>query len=66
MLARSAASALTRSGGGAFSSVGVTEDELVRLHAPIGLSIGSRSPEEIALSIMAQIVATRNGVDFLK
>lgn len=41
---------------------GVTEDELVRLHAPIGLSIGSRSPEEIALSVMAQIVATKNGV----
>ena len=41
---------------------GVTEDELARLHAPIGLAIGSRSPEEIALSVMAQIVATRNGV----
>lgn len=41
---------------------GVTEEELARLHAPIGLSIGSRSPEEIALSIMAQIVASRNGV----
>ncbi len=41
---------------------GVTEEELVRVHAPIGLSIGSRSPEEIALSVMAQIVATRNGV----
>ncbi len=41
---------------------GLTEDELARLHAPIGLPIGSRSPEEIALSVMAQIVATRNGV----
>lgn len=41
---------------------GVTEDELSRLHAPIGLSIGSRSPEEIALSVMGQIVAIRNGV----
>ena len=41
---------------------GVTEEELARVHAPIGLSIGSRSPEEIALSVMAQIVATRNGV----
>jgi xanthine dehydrogenase accessory factor len=41
---------------------GVSEDELSRLHAPIGISIGSRSPEEIALSVMAQIVATRNGV----
>lgn len=41
---------------------GVTEQELSRLHAPIGIAIGSRSPEEIALSVMAQIVATRNGV----
>ncbi len=35
---------------------GLTEDQLSRLHAPIGLSIGAKSPEEIALSIMAQIV----------
>lgn len=40
---------------------GVGEAELERLHAPIGLAIGSRSPEEIALSVMAEIVATRNG-----
>ncbi len=41
---------------------GVTAEELERLHAPIGMSIGSRTPQEIALSVMAQIVATRNGV----
>lgn len=41
---------------------GLDESELDRLHAPIGLAIGSRTPEEIALSIMAQIVATKNGV----
>jgi len=34
---------------------GVTEAELSRLHAPIGLDIGGRKPEEIALSIMAEI-----------
>jgi xanthine dehydrogenase accessory factor len=39
---------------------GLTEAELSRLHAPVGLDIGSRSPEEIALSILAQIVAVRN------
>jgi xanthine dehydrogenase accessory factor len=39
---------------------GLTEAELSRLHAPVGLEIGSRSPEEIALSILAQIVAVRN------
>lgn len=40
---------------------GVTEEQLARLHAPIGLDIGARTPEEIALSIMAEIVAARNG-----
>ena len=39
---------------------GLDEETLSRLHAPIGLPIGGRSPGEIALSIMAQIVATRN------
>lgn len=39
---------------------GLTEEELARLHAPIGLDLGGRSPEEIALSVMAQIVAERN------
>jgi xanthine dehydrogenase accessory factor len=34
---------------------GVTKLELDRLHAPIGLDIGGRKPEEIALSIMAEI-----------
>lgn len=33
---------------------------LDRLHSPIGLEIGSKSPEEIALAIMAQIVACRH------
>jgi len=42
---------------------GMAEEELERIHAPIGLAIGSRSPEEIALSVMAQIVATRNGAN---
>ncbi|MGH9463639.1 MAG: XdhC family protein [Vicinamibacteria bacterium] len=40
---------------------GLSEEQLARLCAPIGLDIGSRTPEEIALSIMAQIVAARNG-----
>jgi xanthine dehydrogenase accessory factor len=39
---------------------GMTESELARLHAPIGLPLGGRTPEEIALSVMAQIVAVRN------
>ncbi len=39
---------------------GVTEDQLSRLHAPIGLDLGGRSSSEIAVSIMAEIVKVRN------
>lgn len=35
---------------------GLTETQLARLNAPIGLSIGAQSPAEIALAIMAQVV----------
>ncbi|MFJ9010295.1 XdhC family protein [Streptomyces canus] len=41
--------------------VGLTEVELTRLHSPIGLDLGARSPEETALSIAAEIVAARHG-----
>ncbi len=41
-------------------AAGMSEEELSRLHAPIGLPLGGRSPEEIALAIVAQIVALRN------
>ncbi|MEO1439142.1 MAG: XdhC family protein, partial [Chloroflexota bacterium] len=40
---------------------GVSDEQLARIHTPIGLSIESKTPEEIALSIMAQIVAVKNG-----
>jgi xanthine dehydrogenase accessory factor len=40
---------------------GLSVDEIARLHAPIGLDIGGREPEEIALSIAAQLVAVREG-----
>jgi xanthine dehydrogenase accessory factor len=40
---------------------GMTDAELAGLHAPIGLDIGGREPEEIALSIVAQLVAVREG-----
>ncbi|GAA2965732.1 XdhC/CoxI family protein [Streptomyces enissocaesilis] len=41
--------------------VGVTELELARLRSPIGLDLGARTPEETALSIAAEIVASRRG-----
>ncbi|WP_326662592.1 XdhC/CoxI family protein [Streptomyces canus] len=43
------------------SEVGVTELELARLRSPIGLDLGARTPEETALSIAAEIVASRRG-----
>ncbi len=39
---------------------GMTEEQLNRLHGPIGLKIGAATPEEIAMSIMAEVVAARN------
>lgn len=41
---------------------GLTEEQLDRLHGPIGLDIGAGTPEEIAMAIMAEIVAARNQV----
>ena len=35
---------------------GMDESQLSRIHAPVGLDIGARSPEEIALAIMAEVV----------
>jgi xanthine dehydrogenase accessory factor len=41
---------------------GMTEEQLARLHAPIGLSIGAKTPEEIAVSIIAEVIAVRYGL----
>ena len=38
---------------------GFSDDELNRIHAPIGLAIGARSPAEIAVSIMAEVTQVR-------
>ena len=40
---------------------GVAEDQLARIHAPIGLDIGAETPAEIAVSVMAELVRVRRG-----
>lgn len=40
---------------------GATDEQLARVHGPIGLDIGGSSPEEMAISILAEIIAVRNG-----
>jgi xanthine dehydrogenase accessory factor len=40
----------------------VTEQQLARLHGPIGLYIGSKTPAEIAISILAELTAVKNAV----
>ncbi|KAF1048756.1 XdhC family protein [Xylophilus sp.] len=42
---------------------GLTDAELGRLHGPVGIYIGSKTPAEIAVSIMAEVLAVKNGVD---
>jgi xanthine dehydrogenase accessory factor len=41
----------------------LTQSELERLHGPVGLRIGSKTPPEIAVSILAEMTAVRHGVD---
>jgi xanthine dehydrogenase accessory factor len=44
---------------------GVSEEALARIHGPIGLPIGGKTPAELAISILAEIVAVRRGVGTL-
>ena len=41
---------------------GFTQEQLARLHGPVGLPIGSRTPPEIAIAILAEITAKRHGL----
>ncbi|PKE30812.1 XshC-Cox1 family protein [Rahnella sp. AA] len=42
------------------TTAGMTGDELARIHAPVGMDIGSKTPAEIALAVMADIVRVKN------
>ncbi len=43
------------------AEAGVSAADIARIHGPIGLNIGAESPEEMAVAIMAEIIATRRG-----
>jgi len=43
--------------------IGITDEQLSRIHSPIGLNLGGRRPAEIAIAILAEIIALRHGVD---
>jgi len=45
----------------ALRELGVDEESIARVHRPIGLNIGSRTPAEIAVATLAGLVADRNG-----
>lgn len=45
----------------ALRGLGVPEEDIARVHRPIGLDIGSRAPAEIAVSTLAGLLADRNG-----
>ncbi len=42
---------------------GIPREDLARVHTPLGLEIGAQTPEEIAVSILAEMIAVRRGVD---
>jgi xanthine/CO dehydrogenase XdhC/CoxF family maturation factor len=45
----------------ALRELGVAEADIARVHRPIGLNIGSRTPPEIAIATLAGLIADRNG-----
>ena len=41
------------------AEAGITDEQFARIHGPVGLNIGAKSPAEIAVSILGQIVEVR-------
>ena len=42
---------------------GVSGEELAKVHSPLGVEIGAATPEEIAVSVLAEMIAVRRGVE---
>jgi xanthine dehydrogenase accessory factor len=42
---------------------GIAKEQLARIQAPMGLEIGAQTPDEIAISILAELIAVRRGQD---
>lgn len=45
----------------ALAEAGVSEDDLARIHAPIGIEIKAETPQEIAVSVLAEVIGHRRG-----
>jgi len=43
------------------AEAGLTQEQIGRLHGPVGLDIGAQTPEEIAVAILGQMIAAKNG-----
>jgi xanthine dehydrogenase accessory factor len=41
------------------AEVGISDDQFARIHGPVGLNIGAKSPAEIAVSILGQIIEVK-------
>jgi xanthine dehydrogenase accessory factor len=47
---------------GRLAEFDLSQEEIARLHGPVGLKLGAKTPPEIAIAILAEMTAVRNGV----